>query len=32
MGKKFVTISDVYENTNSKLVEISHKIIKRKDK
>lgn len=32
MGKKFVTISDVYENTNSKLVEISHKLIKGKDK
>lgn len=30
MGKKFVTISDVYENTNSKLVEISHKFYKRK--
>ena len=32
MGKKFVTISDVYENTNCKLIEISHKIIKGKDK
>jgi len=32
MGKKFVTISDVYENTNSKLVEISHKLIKGKDR
>jgi len=32
MGKKFVTILDVYENTNSKLVERSHKLLKGKDK
>jgi hypothetical protein len=32
MGKKFVTISDVYENSNSKLIETSHKFIKGKDK
>ena len=32
MGKKFVTISDVYENTNCKLVERSHKLLKGKDK
>ncbi len=31
VGRKFVTISDLYQNNSSKLIEISHRIIKNKE-
>jgi hypothetical protein len=29
LGKRFVTLSDLYENGNSQLVELSHSILKK---